>query len=166
MIAVGRISKSVGIRGEVSVVPLTDDPQRFAGLETVWIGRDEATSEQYTIASVRLARSAVILKLNEIESRTVAETKRGEFIYVEEKDTSAPPAGSYFIHQIIGMEVFTDNGEAVGVIREVLQLPANDVWVVVRGKKEILIPAIKEIIASVDVQRRTVVIHPMEGLLE
>jgi 16S rRNA processing protein RimM len=166
MIAVGRISKSVGIRGEVTVIPLTDDPQRFARLETVWIGRDEATSEQYTIASVRFARSAVILKLNEIESRTVAETKRGNFVYIDSKDTWIPPAGSYFIHDIVGMEVLTDQGEVVGDIKEVLQMPANDVWVVARGKNEILIPAVKEVIVSVDMQRRTVVIHPMEGLLE
>lgn len=166
MIAVGRISKSVGIRGEVTVIPLTDDPQRFGRLEKVWIGRDEATSEQYTIASVRLARSAVILKLNEIESRTIAETKRGNLVYIDLKDTWIPPAGSYFIHDIVGMEVVTDQGEVVGDIKEVLQMPANDVWVVTQGKKEILIPAVKEVIVSVDMQRRTVVIHPMEGLLE
>lgn len=72
----------------------------------------------------------------------------------------------YFIHDIVGMNVLTEAGGQIGIVREVMQLPANDVWVVASGDKEILIPAIKEVIRSVDLQRRVVVIRPMEGLLE
>ena len=166
MIAIGRVARSVGIRGEMNILPLTDDPERFTELKKVWIGPDEATLEQCTISSVRLARSGVIIKLKEIETRAAAESKRGSFIFIAEQDTGKLPAGRYFIHDIVGMEVSTSGGEVVGVIKEVLQLPANDVWVVVQGKREILIPAIKNVVASVDVKRRAVVIHPMEGLLE
>jgi len=166
MIAVGKVAKSVGIRGEVKIVPLTDYPERFAELNQVWIGPDDATLEQCTISSVRPTRSGVSVKLREIETRAAAERKRGCYLYITEQETSKPPAGRYFIHDIVGMEVSTNGGEVLGMIKEVLQLPANDVWVVVRGKREILIPAIKDVIASVDVKRRAVVIRPMEGLLD
>jgi 16S rRNA processing protein RimM len=166
MIVIGRISRCVGIRGEVKIVPLTDDPERFAGLETVWVGPDESRAEQCTIATVRTTRSGVVLKMREIGSRLAAEMRRGSYVYVADANALKPPPGSYFIHDIIGMEVSTDQGELVGVVKDVLKLPANDVWVVVRGKTEILLPATKNVIVSVDVRRRVVVIHPMEGLLE
>lgn len=166
MIAVGRIAKSVGIKGELKVVPLTDDPGRFARLTTVWIGRDEAGSERCTINAVRISDGGIFLKVNELSSRTDAESKRNNLIFVLEQDASGPPEGSYYIHDIIGMEVSTDRGEVLGKVREVLLLPANDVWVVQHGKKELLIPATREIIASVDGERRTIVIHPIEGLLD
>jgi 16S rRNA processing protein RimM len=166
MIAVGRVSKSVGIKGELKVVPLTDDPHRFSRLTTVWIGRDEASSERCTISSVRITGGKIFLKLKEVGSRTDAESKRNTFVFIPEKDAPGPPNGSYYIHDIVGMEVSTDQGETLGRVRDVLQLPANDVWVVLCGKKEILIPATKEIIASVDAKKRAIVIHPIEGLLD
>jgi 16S rRNA processing protein RimM len=166
MIAVGRISKSVGIKGELKVVPLTDDPHRFSRLTTVWIGRDEETSERCTISSVRISEGGVLLKLKEVGSRTDAERRRNSFVFIPEKDASGPSKGSYYIHEIIGMEVSTDRGEALGRVRDVLKLPGNDVWVVLCGKREILIPVTKEIIASVDVEGRAIVIHPIEGLLD
>jgi 16S rRNA processing protein RimM len=166
MIAVGRISKSVGIEGELKVVPLTDDHRRFSKLSTVWVGRDEATSERCTISSVRIAGGSVVLKLKEVGSRTDAERRQNSFVFIPEEEASGPAKGSFYIHDIIGMEVSTDQGKALGSVRDVLQLPANDVWVVLRGKKEILIPATKEIIASVNVKKREIVIHPIEGLLD
>jgi 16S rRNA processing protein RimM len=106
------------------------------------------------------------MKLKEIESRGAADQRRGEFVFVEEKDKTVPKKGSYFIDDIIGMKVVTDEGDEIGTVTEVMKLPANDVWVVTGGKSEILIPAIKKVIRSVDLQRRTVVIRPLEGLLD
>jgi len=166
MIAVGRISKSVGIEGELKVVPLTDDPRRFSRLTTVWVGRDEVSSERCTISSVRVSEGNIFLKLNEVATRTDAESRRNSFVFIPEKDTPGPSKGSYYVHEIVGMEVSTDRGKALGKVREVLELPGHDVWVVLCGKREILIPAIKEFIVSVDVERRAIVVHPIEGLLE
>jgi 16S rRNA processing protein RimM len=166
MIAVGRVSKSVGIKGELKVVPLTDDPHRFSRLTTVWVGRNEVTSERCTISSVRITGGGIFLKLKEVSSRTDAERKRNCFVFVPEQDASAPAKGSFYIHEVIGMEVSTDRGEALGRVRDVLTLPGNDVWVVLCGKREILIPATKEIIVSVDREGRAIVIHPIEGLLQ
>ena len=166
MIAVGRVSKSVGVKGELGVSPLTDDPRRFTKLKSVWIGGDESTAERFSVSSVRRVQSTVVLTVKEIDSRAAADGRRGEYIFVSEKDSVAPRKGSYFIHEIIGLEVVTESGDRIGIVRDVMKLPAHDVWIVHNGTKEILIPATKEIIRSVDVKRSTVVIRPLEGLLE
>lgn len=166
MIAVGKISKSIGIKGELKLAMLTDRPERFRTLKVVWIGSDEAHAKRHGVRSVRISKTAVVLGLEEIQSRTEADERRGEFVFVEKADDVAPKRGTYFIHEIIGMNVVKESGEPVGVVRDVLQMPANDVWVVADGRKEYLIPAIKQVIRSVDVRLRKIVIRPMEGLLD
>jgi 16S rRNA processing protein RimM len=166
MIAVGRITRSVGLKGELNVALLTDSLQRFEKLKTVWIGTDESRAAKHAVAAARVTSSAVVLKLKGIDSRTAADSLRGQLIFVGTKDAIVPKKGSYFIHDIVGMSVETESGEEIGSVRDVLQLPANDVWVVRGARGEILIPAIKDVIRSVDVQRRRVVIRPLEGLLE
>ena len=156
----------MGIKGEVRVAMLTDSPERFAKLKAVWCGADEKAAVRFSIVSMRIERSAVVLKLKEIDTRTLADEHRGEYLFVETKDVVAPAKGSYFIHDIIGMKVVTEAGEEVGSVQDVMELPANDVWVVASGTKEFLIPAIKEVIRQVDVDARTVVIWPLEGMLE
>ena len=166
MIAVGRITRSVGLKGEMSVAVLTDTLQRFERLKTVWIGTDESQAAKHALVAVRMASSAVVLKLKDIETRTASDSLRGQLVFVASKDAVVPKKGSYFIHDIVGMDVETESGEAIGTVLEVMELPANDVWVVAGAGGEFLIPAIKDVIRSVDVQRRKVVIRPLEGLLE
>jgi len=166
MIAVGRITRGVGLKGELNVALLTDSSERFEKLKTVWIGTEESLAGKHAVAAVRMTNSAVVLKIKDIDSRTAADAFRGQIVFVASRDAVAPKKGSYFIHDIVGMSVETEAGERVGTLQEVMQLPANDVWVVVDGGKEFLIPAIKDVIRSVDVQRRRVVIRPLEGLLE
>jgi 16S rRNA processing protein RimM len=166
MIAIGKVSRSVGIRGELNVVPFTDDLSRFAKLQSVWLGVDETSQERYAVVSARVGRSSVILKLGTITSRTEADSKRGAFVYIPSEEVITPAQGAYFIHDIVGMHVLGEGGESIGVVKEVLELPANDVWVVVKEGKEFLIPAIKQVILSVDLKRRAIVIHALEGLLE
>ena len=156
----------MGLKGEFRVAMLTDSPERFAKLKTVWCGADETTAVRFSILSMRIEPSAVVLKLQDVDSRSLADEHRGEYLFVEVKDTVAPAKGSYFIHDIIGMKVLTEAGEEVGIVWDVMELPANDVWVVTSGTKEFLIPAIKEVIRLVDLKRRTVVIRPLEGMLE
>lgn len=181
-IAIGRISKGVGLRGEVKVQLLTDDPQRFSKLKSVWIGESEEGAEKLTIESSRIQGPGVVLKFKEIDSRTAADTKRGRYIFISAKDVVAPAKGSFFVDDIIGMEVVSEEGEKIGTIQDVIQVSANDIWVVHppagragpperrrragSGAKEVLLPAVKEIIKTVDLKRKEIVIHVMEGLLD
>ena len=166
MIAVGRVTRGVGLKGELNVSLLTDSSERFEKLKTVWIGTDESLAVKHAVLAVRMTSRAVVLKLNDVDSRTAADALRGQTVFAASRDAVAPKKGSYFIHDIIGMNVETEAGDKLGIVQDVMQLPANDVWVVVQGDKEYLIPAIKDVIRSVDVQRRQVVIRPLEGLLE
>lgn len=165
-IAVGRISKSVGIRGEVKVQLLTDQPRRFSKLKSVWIGEREESAEKLTIESSRIQGITVVLKFHEIDSRTAADILQGRYVFISAKDVIVPPKGSFFIDDVIGMTVVSEEGEPVGTVKDILQTPANDVWVVQNGTKEVLLPAVKEVIKTVDLKRKEVVIHVMEGLLD
>ncbi len=165
-IAVGRISKSVGIRGEVKVQLLTDQPRRFSKLKSVWIGEREESAEKLTIESSRIQGFTVVLKFHEIDSRTAADILQGRYVFISAKDVIVPPKGSFFIDDVIGMTVVSEEGEPVGTVKDILQTPANDVWVVQNGTKEVLLPAVKEVIKTVDLKRKEVVIHVMEGLLD
>ncbi|MBI3110165.1 MAG: 16S rRNA processing protein RimM [Ignavibacteriales bacterium] len=166
LIAVGQVTRTVGIRGEVNLLSLTDDPRRFKELKEVWVGPDETAVERFTIAGSRQNRSGVVLKLKELETQSAAESRRGQLVYVRKSKGRKPASGSYFIHDIIGLQVVTEAGDIVGNVQDVLQLPANDVWVVMNDGKEMLIPALKQVIMAVDLKQRRVVINPLEGMLE
>ncbi|MEX0735841.1 MAG: ribosome maturation factor RimM [Bacteroidota bacterium] len=166
LIAVGQVTRTVGIRGEVNILSLADSPGRFKELTEVWVGPDESKVERFTIAGSRQNRSGVVLKLKELETQPAAEARRGQFVYVRKSKSRKPAAGTYFIHDILGLQVVTETGDVVGIVKDVMQLPANDVWVVVNDGKEVLIPALKHVIASVDLKQRRIVINPLEGMLE
>lgn len=166
LIAVGQVTRTVGIRGEVSVRPLTDNPDRFSKMREVWVGSGEVNVERLSVSGCRQNRSGLVLKFKEVETQADAEARRGQYLYVRKSKNTRPVPGSYFIHDIIGLQVVTETGEVVGDVNDVMQLPANDVWVVMKDGKEVLIPALKQVITSVDLKQRKVVIRPLEGMLE
>ncbi|MFH0991429.1 MAG: ribosome maturation factor RimM [bacterium] len=165
-IAIGKIVKSVGIRGEVKILPLTDDPERFFTVSAVWVGAPAEPLKRHFIDSVRSDNKGVVLTLRGINDRTAADGQRNKFLFVPDSDSVAPRKGSYFIHDIIGMKVFTEENRELGVVEDVYQLPANDVWVVKRGRNEIFLPAINDVIKSIDVQEKVIVIRMVEGLID
>jgi 16S rRNA processing protein RimM len=166
LIAIGRISKPVGTRGEVKVLPFTDDKQRFATLRSVWVGQDETTAKQRDILTVRMDTEHVIVNLDGIQTMNEAEEVRDNYLFVPKEQVLKLPIGSYFVDDVIGCEVVTEEQKKVGLVTDLLSLPANDVWVVWNGDKEILIPAVKEIVRQVDVEKKRITIHALEGLLD
>ncbi len=166
MIAVARIAKSVGTRGEVKIHLLTDDGQRFKKLETAWIGREANEVHEFEIAGVRFNRDQPILKFRGIDSRNAADALQGSYVFVTPECAVKPRPGSYLIHDLIDMEVFTEEGVQVGVVKDVWRLPANDVLVVQDGEKEVLVPFIKKIMKRVDMKRNVIVIDAIEGMFE
>jgi len=165
-VAIGKISAPAGLRGEVRVIRWTDSKDRFGLLREVWVGDDEETGTKFGINGVRYTSTGVVLKLESIESRTQAEDLVGKFVLVPANEKARPASGSYFIDDVVGLRVVTEEGKQVGVICEVLRLPSNDLWQVDTGAGVVSIPAVKEFIRRVDVPSKTVVIHEIEGLLE
>lgn len=165
-VAVGKISGPVGLRGEVKVIPLTDTLERFELLRKVWIGPDAARRDEFVVEDVRFAGLHVVVKFGGIDDRSSAERLKDSLVLISRADVVRPAEGSYFIDDVLGMEVVTEEGKRVGVVREVLRLPSNDLWQVESGQRYISIPAVKEFIRKVDLRTRTVVIHEIEGLLD
>lgn len=166
LIAVGRIGKSVGLKGEVKIIPLTADLQRFDALERVLLGTDETSVREYAIARVRFTAGTVIISFQDVATRTEADDLRGNYLFIRPDQSITPPEGSYFVHDIVGMTVVTEEGVAVGSVKDVQELPAHDLWVVRTSGGDVLIPAVREIIKTVDITTRTIVIAPPEGMID
>jgi 16S rRNA processing protein RimM len=167
LITIGRIIKPFGIRGEMKIEPMTDFPERFKKLGSVFLvsplGRELAAE----IRSARLdAGGSLYLLLSGYESPEKAKELNGWFIKVPQEQAVPLPEGSYYHFELIGMEVMSESGEKLGTISDIFETGSNDVYVMKRGRKETFIPATKEIIKQVDRKRKRMVIHVMDGLLE
>ena len=159
----GKIVNTHGIRGDVKVLPLTDDAKRFEDLKHVFIGDDKLRLE---ITKVAYIKGNVLLHFKNLENINDVEKFKNFVVWIDEKDKVKLPKDSYFLDDIIGLEVFLLDGTSVGIIKDILQPGANDVYVVKDGKKEHLIPAIKDVIKEVNIEEKKMIIDPLEGTLE
>ena len=171
LLLVGRVGKTHGLRGEVKVIPETDDPKRFADLETVFLGNEPGEATPHTVAAVRLQPTrrgpTVVLKLEGIDTIEEAASLRRQRVFAREEDLPPLADGEFFLHDLIGLDVVTDQGEPVGTVKDVLELPANNVYVVARsGRPDTLIPAVPAFIDEMDIEGRRLVVRPIEGLLD
>lgn len=163
---IGTIAKCVGLKGEVAVNPDTFDITRFFELESVFVGRTDTMVDLLSIESVRMHKARPIIKFESVHSRDDAEQLTGMLLFVDEKDRLELPEGQYFIHDIIGMRVYTVDDIFIGEVQEVLPLPAHNVYVISDGEKEVMVPAVDEFIDSIDEKNKIIRISPIEGLLE
>jgi len=165
-LTVGKIICPWGVRGQIKVEPLTDDPKRFKNLPEILIEFTDSTVN-YRIESVIFLKDYYpVLKLEGINSRQEAETLRGYYIRIQRKYAVRLPKGRYFISDIIGLCVFDEFETYIGTVKDVLQTGANDVYVVkTQGKNEVLIPAIREVVKKIDLENDKMIIRPLEGML-
>jgi 16S rRNA processing protein RimM len=166
LIAIGKIVGVFGIRGEMKIAPMTYSVDRFTEGLTVRIGRDETAEQCRSIKKIRMHGPGLVIHCEGIETRSEAERCVGHFLFVDRDHRITLPPQTWFISDIIGMTVTDENGATIGSITDVLQLPGHHVYVIRQGKREILIPAVPSVIQSVDVERRLMVIHVLDGLLE
>ena len=163
---VGVIASTHGVRGEVKVFPTTDDAGRFKKLKKVLLdtGKEQLELE---ILQVKFFKNLVIVKFKGIDRIEEAELYKGKSLYVTRENAVELKENEYFIADLIGLAVTSDEGEALGEIVDVLQTGANDVYVVQRaGQPELLIPAIKDCILDVRPEKGTMQVHLLEGLCE
>lgn len=161
---VGVITSTHGVRGEVKVFPTTDDAARFKKLKHVILdtGKEDIELE---ITSVKFFKNMVILKFKGIDDMDTANKYRQKSLYVTRENAVKLKKNEYFIADLIGLNVTSDEGEALGIIDDVMQTGANDVYVVKgEGGEELLLPAIKECIKEVDIEAGTMLVHVLPGL--
>ena len=156
---VGVISSTHGVKGEVKVFPTTDDPARFKALKTVLLdtGKEHKALE---ITGVKFFKNKVILKLKGFDNISDIEKYKGMDLLIPREDAVPLEENENFIADLIDMTVVTDRGETLGTLVDVLETGANDVYVIeTEGKKEILLPAIKDCILDVNVEEKHMLVH-------
>lgn len=163
---VGVISSTHGVRGEVKVFPTTDDPARFKLLKTVILDTGKEQKE-LEIEGVKFFKNQVILKFKGYDNINDIEKYKGMDLLISREDAVPLEENENFIVDLIDMTVVTDEGETLGILTDVLQTGANDVYVVqTPDGKEILLPAIKDCILDVNVEEKRMRVHVLEGLLD
>ena len=162
----GVITSTHGIRGEVKVFPTTDDAQYFRELKKVYLdtGKEQIPLE---IEHVKFFKQFAILKFKGIDNINDIETYKGKSLMIDREDASPLGEDEYYIGDMIGMDVYTDDpAEHFGVLRDVLETGANDVYIIDSDRHgEVLVPAIRQCILRVDTEKNEMHIHLMEGLL-
>jgi 16S rRNA processing protein RimM len=160
-VVVGKVTKAHGLRGEVTVLPLTDNPERFAPGNVVYLQDGRALS----IRDARDNGARLLVTFKGVVDRTTAEALGGSILVVPESDLPDLPDGTYWPHQLEGCEVVTTSGRSLGSITDVVANPANDIWVTTGPQgEEILVPAIHQVVAEVDVPGRRVLVHDVPGI--
>lgn len=162
---VGVITQTHGIKGEVKVFPTTDDASRFKKLKEVIMdtGRERLHME---VEGVKFFKQYAIVKFKGYDSINDVEKYKGSKLYVTRDKAVRLKKDEYFIADLIGMQVITEDGEPFGVLKDVMATGANDVYVVERGdSSEVLLPAIRECVLKIDMEQGLITVHIMDGLL-
>ena len=166
MLRVGVISSTHGVRGEVKVYPTTDDSERFLDLDQVTLdtGREQITLE---IQNVKFFKNMVILKFKGYDNINDIEKYKGKYLLINRDQAVKLMEDEYFVTDLMGLKVVSEEGTVLGILKEVIPTGANDVYVVQpENGKELLLPAIKDCILNVDLEKGIMTIHLMDGLLD
>jgi len=159
-IVVGKILAPWGIKGKFKVEVMTDFPERFAPHSRIYINR-----QPMTIDSTEWRKGKAVIKLNTVDSVEQAQKLGGQPVEIHHSQLYSLPEGQYYHFQLVGLEVWTTQGELLGNITEILPAESNDNYVVSGAKGEILIPAIEDVVKSIDLNQGRMVIEPIAGLL-
>ena len=159
LILIGRIRSPAGLRGELHVELLSDVPGRFDAGQEVLIG-----GAPHSIQRARSTNKGLLVKFRGVDSRQDAEQLRDEPVFIGDEHAHPPPPGSYFHYQLIDMRVVTAGGDELGLITDILQTGANDVYVVKGAEKETLVPALADVVKSVDTERGVMIVDLPDGL--
>ena len=166
MLRVGVITTTHGVRGEVKVYPTTDDAERFLELEEIWLDTGKKRLP-LKIQNVKFFKNMVILKFEGYDDINAVQAWRQKDLLVTREQAVELQEDEYFIGDLIGLHVEDEEGNALGVLRDVLETGANDVYLVSRpGEKDLMLPAIKDCIREVDLEAGIMRVRVLPGLLD
>jgi 16S rRNA processing protein RimM len=162
-LAIGFLRRPHGVQGEIIMDLHTDFPERIKTGRKVYVGEKH---EAFTIGAVRPHATGLLVKIRGFDTPETAGRFRNQWVYVRSSEVPALPEGKYYKHELIGLTVMTDTNEKLGILNEVLETGANDVYVVVQEDgKEILLPAIADVVLDVNMSDRVVKVHLIDGLI-
>ena len=161
---IGQIVNTYGIKGFVKVVPFTDDIKRFENLKNIYIDF-KGNLILMTIDEVSYSKTNVLLKFKEAPDINMVEKYKGCYLKIKRADAVKLPKNSYFIADLIGLEVQTEDGRILGKVDDIFKTGSNDVYVVKHDLgKQILLPAIKEVIKTIDIENKKMIVNLIKGL--
>lgn len=162
---IGQIVNTSGLKGVLKIKPFTDDIKKFSNLKTIYIKTKNDLTE-FKIEQVRYVKNMVMLKLTGIDTVEEAEKYRNLYIKILRDQEEELEEGSYYVVDILGCKVNTDTNQELGKVVDVFQTGSNDVYVVKDEQgKQILLPAIKQVIKNVDIKNKIIIVHLLEGLV-
>lgn len=166
MFVIGKVMNTHGVKGELKVKQLTDFADRFDIGKTIYYEKDNAFIP-VVIQQSRPHKQALLLVLEGFETLDDVAFLKNEMLYIAKEQQAALEENAYYFHEIIGCTVTTNGGDNLGEIDHILTPGANDVWVVLTPEgKEIYIPYIKQVVQSIDIEKKEIIIEVMEGLLD
>ena len=162
---IGQIVNTFGIKGMVKVNPFTDDITRFDKLKKVYICK-KASMEEVEIEEVKYHKNMVLLKIKGINDMNQAEKCKGLYLKIHRKDAIKLPKDTYFIADLLGLEVYTDEGVLLGKVDDIYNTGSNDIYVVKDDLgKQILLPGTKEVLKEISLEKEKIVVHLIKGLI-
>ncbi len=162
-LTVGYLRRAHGLRGEILMDVYTEFPERLRPGVIVYLGEEHQPME---IASVRPHRQALLIAFQGIHTPEDAGRWRNTWVYVTAADRPPLPAGQFYVHQVLGLRVVTEQGHLLGTLAEVLETGANKVYVVIaEDGQEILLPAIEQVIREIDLHQGEIRVHLLAGLI-
>ncbi len=165
LLLIGQIGAPFGVHGQVKVKSFTDRPDHIARhVRTLLIGKERTA---YTLRRLSVHKPGLLIaELQGVTTREAADELRGAEVYIRAADAAPLAADEYFIHDLVGLEAHTSEGQSIGKVREVLETGAGEVLVIARqGQGDALVPMVHDFIAELDIAGGKVVIRPIEGLL-
>ena len=162
---VGVITTTHGVRGEVKVYPTTDEPERFLELDHVLLDTGKEFRD-LEIKNVRFFKNLVILKFKGIDNINDIEKYKGHDLWIPREEGQELDEDEYYIADLLGLRVILDDGTEFGILKNVMETGANDVYIIdTNAHGEVLVPAIRECIQDIDLEKNTMTIHLMKGLI-
>ena len=162
---VGQIINTFGIKGEIKVTPFTNDIRRFDDLKKVYV-KTRKESKLYNVENARYHKNMILLKLKGINTPEEAEMLRNAFLEIDREDAIPLEEGTYFIADLLGLEVYTDEGKLLGKVEDIYNTGSKDIYVIKDELgKQVLLPGINEVIKEVDLNNGKIIVHLIPGLV-
>ncbi|MDY6875151.1 MAG: ribosome maturation factor RimM [Chloroflexota bacterium] len=166
-LAVGRVLRPHGVRGELRVGILTDYPERLGQHTCFYLASPDSAemARCYPVEKLRRHKKILLLKLEGCDDRNAAEELGGQLVQIPIEEAVPLEEGEYYYFQLIGVRVETESGESLGRVVEVLETGANDVYIVRGPRGEVLLPAVEDVVLKLDLEARQMVVHLLPGML-